>query len=201
MQHKQTPQDEQFEALALRHADQMFRVAYSRIGNRADAQDIVQETFLRAYKGFNSFSGETDFRNWLMRILINSIRDHFRKSARTVSTVDITDVSDESMSVSDRPGPEDTICAEEIDPALIEALSSMPDQFVIALLLREIDDASYEEIAKILDVPKGTVMSRLFRAREMLRKKLLAKPDDTDNGAEGNTKVANKDPRGSDHEM
>lgn len=168
------PINEQFEGLTVCFVDQMFRLAYSRVGNASDAEDIVQDTYLKAYRGFSSFRGQTDVKNWLTRILINTIHDHFRQRSRMVATIDIGDALEEQpaeLTVADR---EDELCNCELDSALKNALSSLPDHFMIPLLLREIYEISYDEIARMLNVPKGTVMSRLFRARVLLRNRLLS---------------------------
>lgn len=167
------PPEDSFEELALHYAEPLYRLAYARVGNADDAEDIVQETFLKAYKNFPGFRHESSLKNWLSRILINTVRDHFRKSGRKVETVEwdesIELEADETLS---QPGPDEALCKFDIHPDLMKALRSLPEQLLLPLILREIDDASYEEIAQILEVPKGTVMSRLFRARALLRKKL-----------------------------
>ncbi|MGH9547812.1 MAG: sigma-70 family RNA polymerase sigma factor, partial [Terriglobales bacterium] len=132
----------------------------------------------KAYRAFGTFSRKTSVKNWLTAILINAVRDHLRKNARTISTIDFGNDQDngESLYEPTTRSPEQELCDNAIDPALIAALKSMPEEFLVPLLLREIQDASYEEIAKILEIPQGTVMSRLSRARALLRKKLLAEP-------------------------
>jgi len=168
---KHRPEHE-FEEQTLCYVEQLFRLAYSRVANAQDAEDIVQDTYLKAYKGFSKFRFETSIKNWLSQILLNTVRDHFRKGSRTIATMNIEDMLDDD---GDQPidcSPEQQMCEDEIDPALMQALLSIPENLLIPLLLREIHDATYEEIASILDVPKGTVMSRLFRARAQLRKRL-----------------------------
>ncbi|PZM84458.1 MAG: RNA polymerase sigma factor RpoE [Candidatus Melainabacteria bacterium] len=163
--------DANFEELALSHSEPLFRLAFARVGNAHDAEDILQETFIKAYRNFKDFRYEASFKNWLSKILINTIRDHFRKSGRSVETVEWDDAIELDETLTE-PGPEHVLCDCEVHPELMTALSTLPEQLQVPLLLREIDEASYEEIAQILDVPKGTVMSRLFRARALLRKKL-----------------------------
>jgi len=171
MKSPQESADEKFEELALQYAVPLFQLAYSRVGNVHDAEDIVQGTYLKAYKNFHKFRHETSIKNWLCQILINTIRDHFRKGGRTIDTVAWDDSIELDETLSE-DGPEKNLCDSEIHPELMMALSALPEQLQVPLLLREIEEASYEEIAQILDVPKGTVMSRLFRARCLLRKKL-----------------------------
>jgi len=111
-----------------------------------------------------------------MHILVNTINDHRRKGLRVVATVDISDLEEDSACQPNQLGPEEVLCNEEIDPSLSRALSSIPEIFLTPLLLREIQDATYEEIAQTLAVPVGTVMSRLFRARALLRDAILLEP-------------------------
>lgn len=163
--------EKNFEGSALQFAESLFRIAFARVGNAQDAEDIVQETYLKAYKNINTFRRETSIKNWLNQILINTIRDHFRRAGRTVETTEW----DESIENDERltqPGLEENICTSDVHQEVMKALAALPEQLQVPLLLREIDEATYEEIAQILNVPKGTVMSRLFRARSLLREKL-----------------------------
>ena len=160
-----------FEKIALQFAVPLYRLAYARVGNATDAEDIVQETYLKAYRNYQSLGNPASMKNWLNQILINTVRDHFRKGGRQVETVEWDD-SIESAEMLAEPGPEEVLCDSDIHPHLMKALGALPEQLLVPLLLREIEEASYEEIAQILDVPKGTVMSRLSRARGHLRRKL-----------------------------
>jgi len=173
LNHKQF--NKHFEDSTLGYAASLFRVAYARVGNAQDAEDIVQETYLKAFRSFSSFRDGTNMKSWLTQILINTVRDRQRKSAHTVSTIGF----DEAMGDgSDEPifaGPEEQLCYDEFDADLAAALRSMSEALAVPLILRAAYDATYEEIASILDVPKGTVMSRLSRAREALRKLLCSR--------------------------
>lgn len=164
-----------FEHLALCHVERLFRLAYARVGNVQDAEDIVQETYLKAFRRFETIKNQALIKSWLTQILINTVRDHQRKDARTVETIELDEaISDGTVTEPASSGPEDVLCRQEIDPALVRALNSLPDLLLAPLLLRELDDASYDQIAQILQIPRGTVMSRLFRARALLRKKLFS---------------------------
>ena len=174
---KESVQDE-FEQNCFAYLDQLYRLAYARVGNTQDAEDIVQETFIKAFRAKEQFQGRATVRSWLIQILLNTIKDHLRKRQRMVSTVELTDALTDSSSrqnlepASTAPGPEQQLADQEIDAELQRALRAIPENFLIPLLLREIYDAPYEEIAQILNIPPGTVMSRISRARAMLRKKL-----------------------------
>lgn len=94
--------EEDFERIALQYAEPLYRLAFARIGNAADAEDIVQETYLKAFKNFPAFRHETSVKNWLSKILVNSIKDFFRKSGRTIETVELDDAEnlEEKLSFS-----------------------------------------------------------------------------------------------------
>jgi RNA polymerase sigma-70 factor, ECF subfamily len=173
--------NQQFEKAALSQIKRLYRLAYSRVGNLQDAEDIVQETYLRAIKGFNTFKPGADVSNWLTQILINSVRDHFRKTSRTVPTVEIEEAFEDAMEPA-QAGPEEKLCEAEVNGALAGALQSMPEEMLFPLLLREMNDSTYDDIANILEIPKGTVMSRLFRARAFLRRQLLSQAHSETNG-------------------
>ncbi len=169
----QNHHNKHFEDLTIGLADRLFRVAYARVGNVQDAEDVVQETYLKAYRSFESFNEGTNVKSWLMQILINVVRDRHRRIVHRVETVELKDWengADEPAFAS----PEDLMIEDEIDPALSEALQCLSEQLAIPLILREGYDATYDEIAKILDIPIGTVMSRLSRARAALRERLKA---------------------------
>lgn len=160
----------QFKEITYGYFDGLYRLAYARLSNAEDAEDVVQETFCKAFRAFDSFREGSNSKAWLVRILVNTIRDHIRKDSRTLQAVPL----DEAIHapISRHPSPEDQLTENELDPELQAALQSLPESFLSPFLLRELHGLSYQEIANVLDVPIGTVMSRLSRARDMLRKKL-----------------------------
>ncbi|MBX9571436.1 MAG: sigma-70 family RNA polymerase sigma factor [Candidatus Obscuribacterales bacterium] len=166
-----------FEEMTFCYMKQLFRLAVARVGNSSDAEDIVQETYLKAFHAFGSFKEQSHVKTWLTRILINTANDHFRKIGRMVPIVNI----EEEIEVKSVPGPEEQLCNKEIDSDLLRALKTLAEPFLTPLILKDVYEASYEEIAQILDIPKGTVMSRLSRARAKLRENLTAhKRDDNE---------------------
>jgi RNA polymerase sigma-70 factor (ECF subfamily) len=132
--------------------------------NAQDAEDLVQETFLRAYRAFDGFTPGSNIRAWLYTILHRVRTDAFRRSRRSPRTVEMTG---EGPSV---PPPQDALAQGGED--LARALTALPDVFRSAVVLRDVEDFSYQEIARILDVPIGTVMSRIHRGRALLREAL-----------------------------
>jgi RNA polymerase sigma-70 factor (ECF subfamily) len=163
---------QEFEDSTFCFLEQLFRLAYARVGNTQDAEDLLQETYLKAYRSFSTLRKQTRIKSWLTQILINTISDYRRKEMRALTTIDIDAMPDDVPVSYSQIGPEEQLCRDEIDPALVRALKAIPESFLIPLLLREIQEATYEEIAHVLDIPKGTVMSRLSRARALLRKNL-----------------------------
>ena len=169
---------EEFERVALPHLDIIYNTALGMTGNVPDAEDLVQETFLRAYRFFDKFKKGTNCKAWLFKIMKNNYVNRFRKKAREPSTVSF-DRLEGSQAVESVALP--TPSAEsELSPDLDElleddvkyALESLPLEFKMAVILSDIAGFSYKEIAKIMDTPIGTVRSRLSRARGALQKRL-----------------------------
>lgn len=157
-----------FDLLVGRHAARLFRVALSLCGSRPDAEDLCQETFLAAYEGIGRFGGRSSFKTWLTAILIRRSSRSWRKRERHARNVPIDDGHADSSDVS----------ADERRLDLIEAIRSLPQEFRDVVVLREIEGFTYEEIAQAMEVPCGTVQSRLHRARMMLKESLAAyRPD------------------------
>lgn len=169
----------EFEKLTWCYGRQLYRLAFSRLHNQQDSEDVVQETYVRAFRSFHTFSPNTDIRAWLVKILLNVMRDHYSKMLRTVPTDSMDENSEDGFSdsapLSVTKSPEEIILENEFDPDLLQALRSLPSSLLYPLLLREVEDMNYQEIAGVLDIPVGTVMSRLFRARQSLRDKLIEK--------------------------
>jgi len=164
-----------FEQLAMPLFDQLYNHACWLTGDRADAEDLVQETYAKALKGFASFAEGTNLRAWMFRILRNAFLN-----SRTGLAAQKTDaLEDQEVSVDEAVShgvtPESLLLRAEDEKALFAALDSLPVTHREIILLCEVDEMSYREIAQVLDVPVGTVMSRLARARAGLRAALGAK--------------------------
>jgi RNA polymerase sigma-70 factor (ECF subfamily) len=153
--------DERFETDALPHLRALYGTAYRMTRNAHDAEDLVQETFLRAYRGFDRFEAGTNIRAWLFTILHRVRTDAFRRAGRSPQTVEMIG---EGPGV---PAPQEALAsgAEDIERALL----ALPEVFRMAVVLRDVEELSYAEIAGVLDVPIGTVMSRIHRGRALLR--------------------------------
>lgn len=156
--------DERFRELALPHTRALYGTAFRLVRNPHDAEDLVQETLLRAYKGFDRFALGTNIRAWLFTILHRARADVFRKKGRSPVTVELEGEGPAT------PAPQAALASghEELD----RALAGLPEVFRAAVVLRDVQEFSYAEIAQILGVPIGTVMSRIHRGRALLREAL-----------------------------
>ena len=160
-----------FELLALPHLDAAFNLARWLAGNSADAEDVVQDAYLRAYRYFDSFQGG-EFRVWLLSIVRNSFLDWIKenRSGRLLFQAEPAVDTDETM-WTERPRDPEALLLDSIDSQTLEQLMlRLPLEYREVLVLREVEDLSYKEIAAITTTPTGTVMSRLSRARLALRK-------------------------------
>lgn len=169
--------DARFERDALPLMPELYAAAMRLTRNPEDAGDLLQEAYLRAYRGFASFEEGTNLRAWLYRILMNAFINIYRKRQREPQTVSDDDVED--WYLYDRLGGREAEPSAEArvldaipDEDVQEALADLPDNFRLAVLLADVDGFSYKEIAEILEVPIGTVMSRLHRGRRALERRL-----------------------------
>ncbi len=165
---------------AMEHMPSLYSAALRMTRVPADAEDLVQETYLRAYRGFGGFRQGTNLKAWLYRILTNTFINRYRSQQRRPDETNLDDIEDfylyrrlgglEGVRVTRSAEDEllDLFTEEEVK----EAVEDLPEQFRIAVLLADVEGFSYKEIAEILDVPIGTVMSRLHRGRKGLQKRL-----------------------------
>lgn len=166
-----------FEEEALALADQVYRVARRLVGSREEAEDLVQETYARAFRSWDSFTPGTNLRAWLLRILTNLNVDRGRRVQRTppIQALEETDyyLANKVASAAGEEALEQDVVVERLSQdAVVKALSELPPQFREAVVLVDIGDFTYQDAAQILDVPIGTVMSRLHRGRRALKRKL-----------------------------
>ncbi len=191
-----------FEQDAMGFAPQLYSAALRMTRNPADAEDVVQETFLKAYRAYDSFQEGTNLKAWLYRILTNTYINRYRKKQRRPNEVDLGEVED--LYLYKRIGSTETGTASrsaetEVLEGLVSedvrnAIDSLPEHFRMPVLMADVEGFAYKEIAEILDVPIGTVMSRLHRGRKTLQKALwefarerglVGPPDDSGDGHDG----------------
>ena len=168
-----------FASEAMQYAPQLYSGALRMTRNRADAEDLVQEAYLRAYKSYATFEAGTNLRAWMFRILTNSYINTYRAKQRRPQETNIEDVEDlylykriRNLDPSTRSA-EDTLFDLFPDDAVKAALEDLPENFRVPVLLADVEQFSYKEIAEMLDIPVGTVMSRLHRGRKAMQKQLL----------------------------
>ncbi len=155
------------------YSSELFRFAQLRLNSREEAEDLVQQTFARAYAAFDSFAPGTNEKAWLYTILNNAIKDHLSKLSRRPAAISLAD-SEVLESLIDSKGDPEAQLSRKMDLEELEAaLALLPELFVVPLLMHEVGGFKYEEIAKALSIPVGTVMSRLHRARKALFEMLV----------------------------
>jgi RNA polymerase sigma-70 factor (ECF subfamily) len=156
-----------FDEIYSRYSGLVFHLALRLLGSREEALDIAQDVFLRIHRHLAGFRGASSLRTWIYRITLNQCRNQ-GKRFRPVS-VPVGDGEDERPIADPAAGPEELAMRHEFTERVKRALGSVPDEFREALVLRDLEDLSYEEIAGVLGVPLGTVRSRIARGRERLR--------------------------------
>jgi RNA polymerase sigma-70 factor, ECF subfamily len=172
---------ERFEGEALQFAPSLYGAALRMTRSPADAEDLVQETYLRAFRSWHQFEAGTNLKAWLFRILTNLYITSYRRKQREPAMVPTADSEDFDLyrSLAHQPEATSSRSAEAIvlerlvDDDVKQALSDLPEQFRIAILLADVEGFSYREIADMLEIPIGTVMSRLHRGRKSLQKALM----------------------------
>ena len=162
-----------FETEALASLDSLYRTALRLTHRPADAEDLVQETYLKAFRSADRFEPGTNLRAWLFTILHNTARNRARDRARDAVTVDSEAVERADISTA-TPGdtPETLLLRETLAPDLQAAVDALPEVFRQAIWLRDVEEFSYAEIAEMLAIPVGTVMSRISRGRRLLFNRL-----------------------------
>ncbi|MGF1665681.1 MAG: sigma-70 family RNA polymerase sigma factor [Acidimicrobiia bacterium] len=164
----------------MEYAPQLFTAAMRMTRNAADAEDLVQETFLKAYRAYGTFEQGTNLKAWLYRILTNTFINKYRRDARRPHETDLGEVEDlylyrrigSEHSAGAARSVEDLVLEGLVEADIKRAVEDLPETFRIPVLLADLEGFSYKEIADILDIPIGTVMSRLHRGRKALQKAL-----------------------------
>lgn len=168
-----------FEAAAMPHLDSLYNTAYRMSRNAEDAEDLVQETFLKGYRSYAQFTPGTNLKAWLFKILKNTFINEYRRRQAAPRKSDFAEIEDafESQISADAAGhmknPEEEALANAFDEGVQRALDLLPSDYKMAVLLADIEGFSYREIAEILEIPVGTVMSRLYRGRKLLEEAML----------------------------
>lgn len=171
---------ERLEQLALGHIDALYRTALRMTRNATDAEDLVQEAYLRAFRSLYQFTEGTNLRAWLFRILTNTYINDYRRRQRRPTSASLDGIEEfylydhlvDSRVQPRAERPEDVVLQQLTVDDVTRAIEALPEEFRQVVLLADVEGFAYREIADIVDIPVGTVMSRLFRARRRLQRQL-----------------------------
>ncbi|BGI53182.1 MAG: RNA polymerase sigma factor RpoE [Candidatus Hamiltonella defensa (Ceratovacuna japonica)] len=171
----QSGDQQSFNLLVIRYQHKVAKIA-SRYIPSSDVPDVVQESFIKAYRALKLFRGESAFYTWLYRIVINTAKNHLIAQGRhpPANDADADDIkNDENITaLKEISNPESLLLSEELRQAIFNALELLPEDLRVTITLRELEGLSYEEIANIMNCPVGTVRSRIFRARDAIDNKI-----------------------------
>jgi len=171
----QKRRQERFKALTLPHLDVLLGIARRRLNDTPLTEDLVQDTYMRAWEAFDSLVDEAQVRGWLVRILQRVTSDHYRTHLRRQTLLPVTRLEDEHSDIlaSHQEGPLEALISRCSDERVEHALMQLPRDFAEALELHDIEGFKYREVAEIMEVPRGTVMSRIARGRRLLTALIL----------------------------
>lgn len=163
-----------FNLLVEKYQDRVLNLVHQYVSDRSECEDVAQDVFVKVYRKLELFKGQSSFYTWLYRIAVNTATDHLKRRRRdtAVSLESLPPVFEEAESSG--PAPEKAMIDEEFRKRIGEAVETLPEPYKTVLILREFEECSYDQIAKILECSMGTVESRLFRARQRLREKLTS---------------------------
>lgn len=167
-----------FNLLVIRYQNKIANVV-AKFVPYADVPDVTQEVFIKAYRSLPSFRGESSFYTWLYRVASNTAKNHLSSESRSLNSqaIDVSndelDLYESNSAFQEVDNPENLMLSEELNHAVFTAIQELPEELKAAIILRELEGFSYEEIAEKMKCPVGTVRSRIFRAREMIDTRIL----------------------------
>ncbi|MFZ5844547.1 MAG: RNA polymerase sigma factor RpoE [Pseudomonadota bacterium] len=165
-----------FDLLVRKYQQRIMALISRYIRNRSEIADVAQEAFIKAYRALPNFRGDSQFYTWLYRIAINSAKNHLASQSRRPQTASVDGLEPEQLAdlagQTDNASPERLLLTAELKREIDAAIAELPEELRTALLLREIDGLSYEEIAEVMECPIGTVRSRIFRARDAVDRRV-----------------------------
>lgn len=179
---------EAFDAVVIKYQTRIYKIVHRFVQNSAAVKDVSQDVFIKAYNALDNFRGESAFYTWLYRIAVNTAKTYATQAYKenALQSFDATDPTQSQMMRSvlgDEHTPEWLLAHIEMHSALYDAAENLPNELRVALLLREVEGFSYDEIAEIMQCPLGTVRSRIYRARETVLKEVKEKYAPRTNGA------------------
>ncbi len=167
-----------FDLLVLKYQHKIVGLVGRYLRDQDEVLDVTQEAFIRAYRALPRFRGDSQFYTWLYRIAINTAKNYLVSRSRRPPDSDIDvnegEFQDNSAVLRDIESPESALATEQLEKVIYQAIANLPDELKVAVTLREFEGLSYEEIAEVMECPVGTVRSRIFRAREVIEKRIAA---------------------------
>ncbi len=165
-----------FDLLVIKYQHRILALVGRFIPDFAEAQDVTQEAFIKAYRALPGFRGDSQFYTWMYRIAVNTAKNYLVSRGRKTPTRDI-DLEDaefftDEKNLKDIETPDSLLQRDQLQKVVFDAIEALPEELRMAVILRELDGLSYEEIAEVMDCPIGTVRSRIFRAREAIERKM-----------------------------
>ena len=165
-----------YDLLVLKYQQRIVNLVSRFVRNQSDALDVTQEAFIKAYRALPNFRGESAFYTWLYRIAVNTAKNHLAVQSRRPSGSghDVSEIEqiEGADALREQATPESLILKDELQATVLKAIEDLPEDLKTAIMLREIEGLSYEEIAGVMECPIGTVRSRIFRAREAIENEM-----------------------------
>jgi RNA polymerase sigma-70 factor, ECF subfamily len=161
-----------YDLLVLKYQQRIINLVSRFVRNQSDAFDVTQEAFIKAYRALPNFRGDSAFYTWLYRIAVNTAKNHIAVQSRRPSgnNYDVSEIEqiEGADALKEQATPENLLLKDELQATVLKAIEELPEDLKTAIMLREVDGLSYEEIASVMECPIGTVRSRIFRAREAI---------------------------------
>lgn len=165
-----------YNILVIKYQHKVAQIISKFVGNSADVSDVAQEAFIKAYKAINNFRGESSFYTWLYRIVVNAAKTYLESNSKRKNHIDVDSEEFQSIDsqgvLTSRESPDKIIESQELQQVILSAMNELPEELRQAIMLREVEGMSYEDMADLLQIPIGTVRSRIFRARQFIEEKM-----------------------------
>ena len=165
-----------YNILVIKYQHKVAQIISKFVGNSADVNDVAQEAFIKAYKAINNFRGESSFYTWLYRIVVNAAKTYLESNSKRKNHIDVDSEEFQSIDsqgvLTSRESPDKIIESQEVQQVILRAMNELPEELRQAIMLREVEGMSYEDMADLLQIPIGTVRSRIFRARQFIEEKM-----------------------------